>query len=149
MRVLALAALVLLAGCDETAEENWARFNSDDQVEVAVTAGTSLGDPVSVDLTSTTGSVLLGTASVNPGSGPVGTDHTVTVQIDDEWEDTVGRASVQTDAGDRGVEEHELQRDSADHGLWIRDLTSVGTEGEERTDVFTIQLWVSDGDTGV
>jgi hypothetical protein len=148
--VSALIAALLLAGCDGGDDTSWARFNADDTVQVEVTASEDLGEAVSADLHSTTGARVVGSVVVDPGSGPVGTDHEVTVEVLDEWEDEVGRVTVRTDAGERGVEDHELWRDSADHGLWVRTLTSVGVEGEERTDTFSVRLWVEDenGDTG-
>ena len=131
----------LLAGCTPD-ESPWSAFNGEgESVEVAVTASDDLGDPVSVDLFSTTGAVPVGTGTVNPGSGPVGTDHDVTVIVEEAFEGEVLRVTVETDAGDRGVDEHELIQDSAEHGLWWRSLTSSGEEGEERTDTFMFHLW--------
>lgn len=130
-------------------DEEWARFNADDRLEVQVTApGTAPGEPVETELHSTTGGTLIGTAEIDPGSGPVGTDHDVWVRIGDAWEETVGRVSIEVDSGERGVESFELQRDSADHGLWNIELRSEGEEGETRTDTFLFQLWVPGEDTG-
>jgi hypothetical protein len=122
----------------------WVRFNGNDSLEVQVTADEALGPPESTDLTSTTGAVLVGSASVDPGSAPVGTDHEVVVQIDDDYEETVGRVSVEVDAGARGIEEFDLRQDSADHGHWLLQVRSVGETGEERTDRFAFRLWVPD-----
>ncbi len=141
-----LLLLTLLGGCEATEEVDWVRFNSDDTLEVQVVDSEELGDAVEADLYSTTGAVVVGQASVDPGSGPVGTDHLVTVEVLDAWQDMVGLVTVQTDSGERGVEEHELVQDSADHGMWIRTLTSAGAEGEERTDTFTVLLWAEDPD---
>jgi len=141
---IAVFGLLLVAGCKwpwAPASIDWVRFNGDDQVDVEVTADPEPGDPVSIDLTSTTGAVVIGTATVDPGSGPVGTDHVVTVLVDEAYSGDVGRVVVSTDAGSRGVEDHTLQQDSADHGLWVRTLTSQGAEGEERTDTFTFELF--------
>ncbi len=123
------------------------RFNSDDQVTVAIVAGSETGDDVATDLHSTTGSVTVGTGTVSPGSGPVGTVHTVTIRVADDYVDSISSAGVITDAGDRGVEEVSLVQDSADHGLWWREVTSVGVEGEERTDTFTFALYTPAPDT--
>ena len=137
--VALFAVAVAVGGCDKNAEE-WSRFNAaTDVLEIQV--GAEVGDPVTIDLYSTTGSNVVGQATVTPGSGPVGTDHEVTVLVADEYEDVIERVSVQSDAGDRGVEVHELVQDSAEHGLWWRILTSMGEEGETRTDTFEIQLW--------
>jgi len=125
-------------------EVTWVRFNGNDFVEVQVTAAEEPGPAVSTDLTSTTGAVLLGSGSVDPGAAPVGTDHEVVVRIDDAYEETVGRVSVEVDAGPRGIEEFDLRQDSADHGYWWLRVRSVGDVGEERTDRFTFLLWVPD-----
>lgn len=126
---------------------DWARFNSlDDEVEIQVTAGSDLGDPVTIELFSTTGSIIVGTATVDPGSGPVGTLHTLTVNVYDDYEDVVERVQIIASTNDRGEDEFELQRDSADHGVWQVQLESSGVTGEERTDVFTVRLYeVDDG----
>jgi len=128
-------------------EMTWVRFNGNDFLEVEVTAAEVLGPPVSTNLTSTTGAVLLGSASVDPGSAPTGTDHEVVVEIDDDYEETVGRVSVEVDAGARGTETFELRQDSADHGYWWLRVRSVGDLEEERTDRFSFRLWVP-GDSG-
>lgn len=130
-----------LVACTSSDDSEFARFNGDDSLTVAVTASTELGAPVSVVLTSTTGAVEVGEATVDPGSGPVGTQHTVTVNVASEYEDEVSKVVVNADAGDRGVESLDLVQDSADHGLWQRVLTSEGTENEERTDTFTFLLY--------
>jgi hypothetical protein len=140
---LGAVSLVLLVGCppDESA---WEAFNADgESVEVEVTASEELGAAVERELFSTTGAVLVGTATVDPSSGPVGTDHEVLIQVDDAFEADIARVTVETDAGERGLEEHELVQDSADHGSWWRSLTSAGDEGEERTDTFTFHLWTA------
>lgn len=138
-RLAAVALLAAVAGCDKNAEE-WSRFNATTDV-LEIQVGAEVGDPVTIELHSTTGSNVVGEATVTPGSGPVGTDHEVTVLVADEYEAVIERVSVQSDAGDRGVEVHELVQDSAEHGLWWRILTSVGEEGETRTDTFEVQLW--------
>jgi len=122
----------------------WVRFNGNDFVEVEVTAAEELGPSVFTSLTSTTGAVLLGSASVDPGSAPVGTDHEIVVRIDDAYEETVGKVTVEANAGPRGTEEFDLRQDSADHGYWWLRVRSVGEVGEERTDRFSFQLWVPD-----
>lgn len=134
-----------VAACGGGSED--VRFNADDQVTIEVVAGAELGDDVTVDLHSTTGSVTVGTATVSPGSGPVGTVHTVTIRVAEEFVDSIASTGVITDAGERGVEEVSLVQDSADHGLWWREITSVGVEGEERTDTFTFALYTPAPDT--
>lgn len=126
------------------------RFNNvGDEVEVQVTTSSDLGDPVTVDLHSTTGAVVVGEVTVDPGSGPVGTLHVVTIDMDDEYEDIVVRAALSIDAGVRGLDDFILTRDSADSGLWRLELESSGVEGEARTDVFTVELYEADDGTSV
>ena len=141
------AALALLVGCTSTTT-GWVAFNEDgDVVKVDVTAEATLGPAVSGDLKSTTGTQLVGTATVDPGSAPVGTEHIVTGDVATDYADIVGRATVSTDAGARGVEDHEMVQDSADHGHWQVTMQSLGTEGEVRTDTFTFHLFQPDTST--
>jgi hypothetical protein len=110
-------------------------------VEVEVVDSDDLGPAVEGDLRSTTGSNVLGLVSVDPGSGPAGTDHILSVNVDEDYSEIVQRVTVIADAGVRGLDEYELRQDSADHGLWVITLTSVGEMGETRTDLFEIALW--------
>lgn len=139
-------ALCALVGCSG-GKTTYDRFNADDFVTVQVTASADLGEPVSVDLVSTTGAVIIGTATVDPGSGPVGTDHTVTVDVLPDYAEDVAKVVIQTDAGARGVEDHDMIQDSAEHGRWWRVLTSMGETGEVRTDTLTFQLFSASADT--
>jgi hypothetical protein len=106
-----------------------------------------LADPVSVVLTSNTGAVELGTGSVDPGGGPVGTLHTITVQVGDEYASDIGRASVRLDSGDRGVDEFDMEADATGEGYWVVELTSVGSSDEVRTDSLTFRLWTENTST--
>lgn len=129
----------LACACDADKVE-WRRFNNPaDSVSIEVGPGDPTG-PVVVELTSNTGAVVIGTATVDPGRAPVGTDHTLVLEVADDWEERIGRASV-TATGDRGVEEYELRQDSADLGFFDLTLTSLGEEGESRTDTWAIALW--------
>ncbi|TNE89246.1 MAG: hypothetical protein EP330_12480 [Deltaproteobacteria bacterium] len=131
-----------LAGCTDGTDTDWFLFNSEeDVIEVQVTAGSETGDAVTIDLHSTTGAVVIGTAELTPGSGPVGTEHRLVVQVGDTWEEDVERVTVSADAGERGTETFLMNQDSADHGLWVLDLQSAGSEGEIRTDRLTVQLF--------
>jgi hypothetical protein len=145
MRVAA-AVLVSAVGCP-AGDVEWARFNGlDDVLEVQVTASGVPGPAIQRDLWSTTGAVDVGDATVSPGSGPVGTRHALVVDIGGSWETVVDRVSVVVDAGRRGTEEFDLERDSADPGYWRLELESAGDPGEVRTDRFTFRLWqVADG----
>lgn len=154
--------LALLGGnlfaCNKDEEVSYEQFNaSDDTLDVEVGVAELL-DAVSIDLHSTTGQVVIGTASVDPGGGPIGTEHTVSVEIADDYENKVDRCSVRTDSGDRGKDEFDMDPDSADEGFYSLSLVSVGESDEQRTDTLTIRVWdivededgdpVETGDTG-
>ncbi len=142
-----LLAVLALVACKQDDEVRYVQFNApDDQVTVEVGVDEEL-DPVGTDLHSSTGEVVVGSAQVSPGGGPVGTEHEVLVIVDDDWQDVVDRASVRVDSGDRGVDEYDLEQDSADEGYYKLSLVSVGDEGEVRSDVFTFRLWEA-SDTG-
>ncbi len=86
----------------------------------------------------------VGTATVDPTFGAVGTRHTVRVEVLDAFQDIVQRVTVYTD-GQRGDEEIELLQDSADPGSWAVELKSLGEADEVRTDRFEIRLYEPDG----
>jgi hypothetical protein len=131
-----------LGGCTSGTDNDWFLFNSEnDTIEVRVTEEENLGDPVTIDLHSTTGAVVVGSATLTPGSGPVGTTHDLVVEVGETWAEQVGLVSVAADSGDRGVESFDLRRDSAALGLWVKSIESSGVAGESRTDVLTIQLF--------
>lgn len=139
-----MGLLLFLAACEQAEETTWEQFNAEDDT-VAVSVGTAC-DPapcadVTADLTSSTGSQVIGTASVSPGGGPIGTEHRISLVVLDEYEAEVGRASVRTSSGSRGDDEYDLDQDSADEGTWVFSLQSVGDEGEVRDDTFTFRLW--------
>jgi len=96
---------------------------------------------VSTPLTSSTGEVEIGAATVSPGGGPVGTVHDVLVEVFDEYASDIARASVRTDSGDRGEDEYDLDADSTGEGIWKIEIQSVGEEGEVREDALTFRLW--------
>ncbi len=136
-----LLALPLAAGCGGDSDLGWVAFSSEgESLVIEVIDGPPADDAALRDLTSTTGSVIVGTATVEPARGPVGTEHQVTVAVDDEYEEVVRRVTLETE-GDRGSQRHLLVRDSADLGLWRVDVISLGTEGETRQDTFTFRLW--------
>lgn len=135
------SALVALAACSKEVETEWVQFNAPDDLVSVEVGASDVGEAVTTDLHSTSGSVVIGSGTVSPGSGPIGTDHEVTVVVDDAYESIVTRATVRLDAGARGVDEYELDQDSADHGRWWVVLTSVGDEGETRTDTVTFRVW--------
>lgn len=136
--------LAVLLACTEGDEVTYTRFNSDADLLTIQVGTEELLDAVSIPLYSTTGTVEIGSASVDPGGGPIGTIHTLTVEVFDDWENDVSRVSVRTDSGDRGEDEYDLEADSADEGLYLRELSSAGEEGESREDTFTIYVWEDD-----
>ena len=117
------------------------QFNAtDNTLTVEVGLDEVLG-PVNIDLTSSTGQVTVGTATITPGGGPVGTEHAIEVEVNNAYEDAVGRVSARLDAGARGEDEYDLDVDSADEGFWTLTLVSVGDPGETRSDTVNIRLW--------
>ncbi len=137
---------LLLFGCTPDEEIVYEQFNADDDALSVEVGSASELEAISIDLHSSTGAVVVGQASVDPSGGPSGTVHTLTVEVYDDYEHIVDRASVRTDSGDRGVDEYDMEGDSADEGLYVLELTSVASDGESRTDKLTIRLWDVDGD---
>jgi len=143
----------LLVACNK-GKVDWSRFNSeDDFMEVHVTESEALVDidgcdlgTVCIDLHSRIEGAVIGTASVDPGSGPVGTRHKVLAVVGDDWEDQVGRVSVEI-TGPRGPQEYELEQDRANPGAWgltIQSVGAIGKAGEDRLDTVYILLWEAD-----
>jgi hypothetical protein len=137
---LAAVAFALVA-CSDDDTIGLVRFNNAaDAVAIGVTAGPELGDPVERVLASNTGATQVGLATVTPGSGPIGTEHRVFVEVANDFQDLVIRARLVA-TGDRGEQRYRLLRDSADPALWLLDVVSYGDPGEERQDTFTFELW--------
>ena len=136
-------------GCQET-EESSAQFNASDESIRIVVGETDILPTVNRSLHSTTGLIEIGQASATPGGGPIGTEHQFQVEVFDEWEDEVSSVVLKADSGSRGTLEYMLIPDSADRGLYIISLESVGEAGEAREDTFTFSLWTGDApeDTG-
>ena len=141
MRTAALLLVGLILSCGDEETVQYERFNADgDTITLSVGAEDVL-DAIEIDLHSTTGEVVIGTAKASPGGGPIGTEHTFVVAIDDDWQDQVDRVSVRIDSGERGEDEYDLEQDSADEGLYKLSLVSVGDEGEARDDVVEVHVW--------
>lgn len=122
---------------DNSAEFDWVQFSSDDDhVEVPITRLETVSPAIVLDLTSSTGTVVIGTATIDPGSAMVGDTLRVTVDIDDDYMKQVDRLDLEIDSGERGVTTLDLLQDSADDSLWVLDLTAYGRDGESRTDDF-------------
>ncbi|MEQ1564855.1 MAG: hypothetical protein ABMA64_04390 [Myxococcota bacterium] len=149
--------MLLLAGCNQE-ELTWVAFNADDQVLTiqVLPEGSPTGEAVSLDLLSNLGRTVVGSATVDPGSGPIGTSHLLTVDVLDEFEALVGRASVEvvseavTDLdGDgepdpRDNDGYDLRQDSADPGAYAITLQSLGDADEAREDEFVLHLWTAE-----
>jgi hypothetical protein len=141
MQVMSLLYLALL-GCKDDPGAQWVRFNGEDDVaELRVTEAAELGEAGVFELRSTTGATIVGAVTISPGSGPVGTDHTLLVELGEDYEERVQRAEVVVDSGERGVRRFPLEQDSADRWKWLIGLTSYGVEGEERVDTLTFELY--------
>ena len=150
MNRLALPLLLFAAGCPSSDEVEWVRFNADDTFDVQITPGVDPGPSVQAVLTSTTGAVVVGSVTLDPGAAPAGTLHELWVHVGEAYKDSVGKVELSVDSGARGVETFSLERDSADHGAWWVELRSVGDATETRTDVFSVLLYVPlDAEVGV
>lgn len=131
-------------GCGEETEENFTQFNATTDTLTVSIAPDAVETPTEIELRSSTGQVIVGTALLTPGGGPVGTEHQLVVEVSDTWQGQVEEVVISVDSGDRGVEEFTLKRDSADPGYHQIDIISVGDEGEIREDIVTIQLFAND-----
>lgn len=166
-RHLAAAAVLVAAGgvgcAGDNKETTWVQFNAEDQTLVVdvLPLDSAPGEPIELVLLSNLRRTEVGVAAITPGSGPVRTEHEVTVDIYDgsvgeegsNWADVVGRVTVIIDSeavedldddGDldsRGEGEFELAQDSANPGAWARTFQSLGANDERRSDSFTIVLW--------
>jgi len=149
------ASLALLFACSEDVEATYVQYNGDgDSVQIDVGSptryvtdedGNEVVETASTVLTSSTGSIEVGTGTADPSAGPVGSLHRVVVVIDDAYVSDVDRVAVQTDSGARGSDSYDLERDSAGEGVWVFELESVGEEDETRTDTFTFRLYQAEG----
>lgn len=161
MRVLVAAVVVASAPWSSCGNKDieWEQVNGDDAVDVSLRPSdaddpcSDPGDPVSVELTSSSGAFTVGEATVLPGASAAGCDHDVFVDISHQpFEECVGRVAVQVEFPDKEscnenrpktcMAEFELEQDSADHGFWWTSLRSVGEAGETRTDTFSFFLYV-------
>ncbi len=144
-----LLLVLSFVACDEATTTSWEQYNADgDSVTVAVGAVDLLAG-VNASLHSSTGEVEVGTASVDPGGGPIGTAHTVLVTLGADYAPAVDRVSVRTNSPDLGEDEYDLDADSTGTGIFKLELVTNGAEGEEREDTLTFRLWTAvEGDSG-
>lgn len=146
--------LLALVACIEEDVATYTQYNGDDDsVVVDVGAetryvtdddGTTRTEDVSVELTSSTGALTVGTATVDPSAGPVGTLHGLTVEVDTDYSADVDRVTVFTASETRGEDEYLLEKDSAGDGVWFLELESIGEAGETRADTLTFRLYQED-----
>ena len=140
-----LPILGLLAAC-EGAEPTYTQFNaSGESLEITV-GGTDVTSVVALDLHSTTGATVVASAQVDPGGGPVGTLHTVEVEIDEIYAHVVDRVSLAITAPGHPDRSLDLRLDSAVEGLYSIEILSSGEEDESRSDTFLFELWDLEGD---
>ncbi len=144
--IVVLATLSALAGCNKD-DTVLVPFNAeDDFVEVHVGVDTVDDDPACdpglacTELHSLVEGAVIGSVTVDPAAGMVGTIHQLLAVVGDEWEDRIDRVSVQVDSN-RGVGEFELERDRANPGAWGLELESLGSNSEVRVDTWTVLLW--------
>ena len=151
---IALLSVFLCIACGGKDDVEWSQFNGDeDFVEVVITESEEIVEidgcdsGVScTDLHSRIEGATIGTATVDPASGPVGTLHKILAVVGDDWEDQIGLVSLRVE-GDRGEETYDLEQDRANAGAWGMTLESVGFSGkidEERVDTFTFLLFEAD-----
>jgi hypothetical protein len=146
MQLVGLLFLVAVGGCNKDDEVTYSQFNAVDEF-LEIEVGQKTVEPErALVLHSSTGEVTVGSATVDPGGGPIGTEHEIVVIVEDAYENTVDRVTVRTDSGDRGEDEYDLEPDSADEGFYKTTLVSVGEPGEVRTDRLTFILWDEDDD---
>jgi hypothetical protein len=146
MRCVCLLVLVAASACKKDDEATYTQFNLEDE-NIEVDVGAAKTEPArTIVLHSSTGEVTVGSAKIDPGGGPIGTEHVIVVIVEDAYENVVDRVSVRTESEERGEDEYDLDPDSADEGFYKMTLVSVGKPGEVRTDTFTIRLWDEDDD---
>jgi hypothetical protein len=146
MRWVRVLLLVAASGCNKDSAPTYTQFNEDDE-NLTIDVGAAKKEPAkSIELYSSTGEVTVGIATVDPGGGPIGTEHVIVVEVENAYENIVDRVSVRTNSAERGEDEYDMDPDSADEGFYKLTLVSVGKPGEVRTDTFTIRLWDEDDD---
>ena len=139
---LGLLLVVPLLGADCSGDEEivYEQLNaSSDSVTVEVGVEQELDD-ASADLSSNTGSELVGLVTVSPGGGPVGTVHAITVEVGEALLDDVDLVRVNAIADGREARLVDMVQDSANEGIWFVELQSFGADDELRSDTLEIQL---------
>ena len=132
----------MLVACEKEEETSFEQYNAEDNTVDVVVGEESELPSVEVVLTSNTGTVEIGVGSVDPGGAPVGTEHTVRVQVYADYKDDIDRVTVRTNSGDdRGEDEYDLDKDSTGEGYWVLDLVTCCEGDTVRTDTLTFRLY--------
>ncbi len=141
-RLCAGLSFVLAAvACNKDEGIQYDQYNATNDTLTIQVGTEDVLEPVEIPLMSSTGQVEVGLARVDPGGGPIGTNHDFVVEVYDEFQDVVDRASVRLRTPGRGEDEYDLEQDSADEGVYLITLESEGAPGEEREDTLTFRLW--------
>lgn len=141
-----LGIAVAVVGCKKDDTVLVAFNDESDFVEVHVGVESVEDDPdcdpgiACGELHSLIEGAVIGTVTVDPAAGLVGTEHRLLAVVGDEWEDRIDRVSVRVES-DRGLGEFELERDRANPGAWGLRLESLGTKDEVRVDTWSVLLW--------
>ncbi|HJN73382.1 MAG TPA: hypothetical protein QGF58_05550 [Myxococcota bacterium] len=144
--LLGLCLLPLVATTCDEAEVEYEQINGTDLLSIEVGVDDLL-DSVSTELSSNTGAVVVGSATADPGGGPAGTTHTVSVVVDADYADQVDLVRVIARADGREAVEFSLSQDAFDESIWVLEIESFATDGEIRTDTLAVELLDVVGDT--
>lgn len=151
---VAFALFIGIAGCGGDEETEYQLFNCEDDFTLMYVGVPDVWteeacdgvDSVqlrssSCDIPANENSNDVGEANITPCGAPIGTEHQIVVKVNSLYKDQVDRVSVRINSGDRGEDEYEMERDSANEGLYKLTLESVGSEGELRNDTIHFKLW--------
>jgi len=142
------ALSTVLTGCNKDENIEFSLFNSSDDI-LYVPVGVEDSLPlVNQELYSSTGAVPIGQISVDPGGGPIGTEHTLIVVVNDDFENKVSRATIELSSKEHGTESYTMILDSADEGLYLLELVSGGAQGEVGEDQLRVLLWKNEDESG-
>ena len=139
----------VLFGCNKDESIEFSLFNSTDDVLYIPVGVEDMLPAINQDLYSSTGAVPIGSISVDPGGGPIGTEHTLIVIVNDDFEHKVSRTTLELSSKEHGTESYTMNLDSADEGLYMLKLVSVGSEGETREDRLRVMLWKNEDEEGL
>jgi hypothetical protein len=133
--------LVLVSACTAEEEQSYVQLNQSDESVLIEVGIVELLEARELELVHEDDGEVMGWAQVEPGGGPVETEHELTVQVDSSYWHDVDRVSARTDSDELGEDEYDLDPRAADEGAWSVTLVSVGGESETRSDTITFRLW--------